>query len=76
MPVWPPVLPLRTAPDRFVHSPLVQRVLRNSGYILSANTASAALSFLQTLMAARLLGVAGYGVLGTITVFASSFPRT
>ncbi len=76
MPVpWPPVFPLRTAPDRFVHSPLVQRVLRNSGYILSANTASAALSFVQTLMAARLLGVAGYGVLGTITVFASNINR-
>ena len=76
MPVpWPPVFPLRTAPDRFVHSPLVQRVLRNSGYILSANTASAALSFVQTLMAARLLGVAGYGVLGTITVFASNVNR-
>ncbi len=76
MPVpWPPVFPLRTAPDRFVHSPLVQRVLRNSGYILSANTASAALSFVQTLMAARLLGVAGYGILGTITVFASNVNR-
>jgi O-antigen/teichoic acid export membrane protein len=76
MPVsWPPIFPLRTAPDRFVRSPLVQRVLRNSGYILSANTASAALSFLQTLMAARLLGVAGYGVLGTITVFASNINR-
>ena len=76
MPVpWPPVFPLRTAPNRFVHSPLVQRVLRNSGYILSANTASAALSFVQTLMAARLLGVAGYGVLGTITVFASNVNR-
>jgi len=76
MPVsWPHLFPLRTAPDRFVHSPLVQRVLRNSGYILSANTASAALSFVQTLMAARLLGVAGYGTLGIITVFASNINR-
>jgi hypothetical protein len=62
-------------PERFVHSPLVQRVVRNSGYVLSANTASAALSFLQTLMAARLLGVAGYGLLGIITVFASNVNR-
>ena len=76
MPVsWPRLFPLRTVPDRFVHSPLVQRVLRNSGYILSANTLSAALSFLQTLMAARLLGVAGYGTLGIITVFASNINR-
>ncbi len=76
MPVsWPRLFPLRTVPDRFVHSPLVQRVLRNSGYILSANTASAALSFVQTLMAARLLGVAGYGTLGIITVFASNINR-
>lgn len=76
MPVpWPRLLPLRTLPERLLHSPLLQRVLRNSGYILSANTLSAALSFLQTLMAARLLGVAGYGVLGTITVFASNINR-
>jgi O-antigen/teichoic acid export membrane protein len=76
MPVsWPHLFPLRTAPDRFVKNPLIQRVLRNSGYILSANTASAALSFVQTLMAARLLGVAGYGTLGIITVFASNINR-
>jgi O-antigen/teichoic acid export membrane protein len=76
MPVsWPHLFPLRTAPDRFVQNPLIQRVLRNSGYILSANTASAALSFVQTLMAARLLGVAGYGTLGVITVFASNVNR-
>ncbi len=72
---WPSLFPLRSVPERFVHSPLVQRVLRNSGYMLSANTASAALSFLQTLMAARLLGVAGYGLLGTITVFVSNVNR-
>lgn len=72
---WPSLSPLRNVPERFVHSPLVQRVLRNSGYVLSANTASAALSFLQTLMAARLLGVAGYGLLGIITVFASNVNR-
>jgi O-antigen/teichoic acid export membrane protein len=76
MPVsWPHLFPLRTAPDRFVQNPLIQRVLRNSGYILSANTASAALSFVQTLLAARLLGVAGYGTLGIITVFASNVNR-
>ncbi len=73
--MWPSLPPLRSVPDRFVHNPLVQRVLRNSGYILSANTASAALSFLQTLMAARLLGAAGYGLLGTVTVFASNVNR-
>ncbi|MCX6070449.1 MAG: oligosaccharide flippase family protein [Chloroflexi bacterium] len=72
---WPHLFPLRTAPDRFVQNPLIQRLLRNSGYILSANTASAALSFVQTLMAARLLGVAGYGTLGIITVFASNINR-
>lgn len=61
--------------QRLLGNPLLQRVVRNSGYILGANTASSALSFLQTLMAARLLGAAGYGLLGTITVFASNVNR-
>ena len=50
---------------------LVRRVVRNSGYLFSATGISAALSMLQSILAARLLGVAGFGVLGTITTFTS-----
>jgi O-antigen/teichoic acid export membrane protein len=56
---------------RLLQNPLTQRVLRNSGYMLSGNTASAALSMIQSILTARLLGVATFGLLGVITVFAS-----
>jgi O-antigen/teichoic acid export membrane protein len=56
---------------RFLANPLLQRVVRNSGYLFSASTIAAALSMGQSALAARLLGVAGFGLLGTVTVFAS-----
>ncbi len=56
---------------RFLGNPLLQRVIRNSGYLFSASTIAAALSMGQSALAARLLGVAGFGLLGTVTVFAS-----
>jgi O-antigen/teichoic acid export membrane protein len=56
---------------RLLANPLLQRVVRNSGYLFSASTISAALSMGQSALAARLLGVAGFGLLGTVTVFAS-----
>ncbi len=56
---------------RFLANPLLQRVARNSGYLFSASTIAAALSMGQSALAARLLGVAGFGLLGTVTVFAS-----
>ncbi len=56
---------------RLLQNPLTQRVLRNSGYMLSGNTASAALGMVQSILAARLLGVEAFGLLGVITVFAS-----
>lgn len=52
------------------------RVLRNSGYLFSSNTVSAALGFVQGVLAVRLLGIDGYGlVAGTILVFASNVNR-
>ena len=61
----------RPLPARLLANPLLQRVARNSGYLFSASTVAAALSMGQSALAARLLGVAGFGLLGTVTVFAS-----
>lgn len=60
---------------RMLRNPLMQRVVRNSGYLFTGSTFSAALSMLQSILAARLLGVEVFGVLGTITVFASVVNR-
>lgn len=54
---------------------LIQRVLRNSGYLFSSNTISAVLGFVQGIFVTRLLGDAGFGVMTTIVVFASNVNR-
>ena len=51
------------------------RLLRNTGYLFSGNTISLGLSMAQSILAARLLGVEGFGVVGTITVFTSTINR-
>ncbi len=62
--------------SRWRQDPRFVRVLRNSGYLFSSNTVSAALGFVQGILAVRLLGVDGYGlVAGTILVFASNVNR-
>ena len=53
----------------------MQRVIRNSGYLFTGSTLSAALSMIQGILAARLLGVESFGVLGIITVFVSVINR-
>lgn len=53
-------------------NPLIRRVAKNTGYLFSAHGISAALSMLQGILAARLLGVADFGVLGAIITFTSS----
>lgn len=55
--------------------PLLQRVLKNSSYLFSSNTISMGLSVVQSIFAARLLGVSDFGLLGTVTVFASTITR-
>ena len=55
--------------------PMMRRVLRNSGYLFSSNTLSAALGFVQGILVTRLLGDSGFGVLTTIIVFASNVNR-
>ncbi len=54
---------------------LLGMVVRNSGYLVSSNTISMGLSSLVGLVAALLLGPADYGILGMITLFASSINR-
>jgi O-antigen/teichoic acid export membrane protein len=58
--------------NRFLGHPLIQRVIRNTGYLFSAQTIAAALSMGQGILAARLLGVEGAGLVGIITQFASN----
>ncbi|MDK2979684.1 MAG: hypothetical protein PWQ55_31 [Chloroflexota bacterium] len=54
---------------------LLQKILANSGYLLSSNVLSMGLSVVQSILAGRLLGVAGFGVIGTLTAFASTLNR-
>src|SRR3970040_3080061 len=58
-----------------LRNPLMQRVIRNSGSLFTGSALSAAMSMLQGILAARLLGVQAFGVLGIITVFASVINR-
>lgn len=51
---------------------LLKTIVLNTGYLFSSNTAGMALSTIQSIFAARLLGVADFGLLGTITGFTSS----
>jgi O-antigen/teichoic acid export membrane protein len=60
---------------RFLSHPLFQRVIRNTGYLFSAQTISAALSMGQGILTARLLGVEGAGLVGIITQFSSNVYR-
>jgi O-antigen/teichoic acid export membrane protein len=60
---------LRDQFDRFFSNELIRRVVKNSGYLFSATGISAALSFIQNILVARLLGPAGLGVLAAITQF-------
>lgn len=54
---------------------LLQRVIKNSGYLFSSNSISMGLSVVQSIFAARLLGVSDFGLLGTVTVFGSTITR-
>ena len=50
---------------------LLRRILKNSGYLFSATGITAALGMVQGILAARLLGVTQFGLLGVITMFAT-----
>lgn len=50
---------------------LLQKVVRNSGYLLGSNV----FSVIQSIFTGRLLGIMGFGIIGTITTFASTLNR-
>ena len=52
--------------------PLLSKVLHSSGALFSANTISLALSVVQSILAARLLGPAGFGLVAIITSYTST----
>lgn len=54
---------------------LLKRVVRNSSYLFSSNTISAALGLAQGIFVTRLLGDAGYGLLAIVMDFASNTNR-
>ena len=56
-------------------NPLLRRMLRNSGYLLSANGLATGGSMLQGALAARLIGVEGLGIIGLVTDFATNVNR-
>jgi hypothetical protein len=55
---------------------LLWGIIKNSGYLFSSNSAAVVLTAVQGILAARLLGVEGYGVLAaTIIPFVSNINR-
>lgn len=54
---------------------LLRRVVRNSSYLFSSNTVSAALGLVQGIFVIRLLGDAGFGLLTVVMDFASNTNR-
>src|SRR3989304_1427733 len=55
---------LKRMTSRAAANPLLRRMLRNSGYLLSANGLATAGSMLQGALAARLIGGEGLGIIG------------
>ena len=51
---------------------LLGRVVRNSAHLFTSNAASLALSLLQGILAARMLGPAGYGLVALVMSYAST----
>jgi O-antigen/teichoic acid export membrane protein len=66
---------LKRMASRAAANPILRRVLRNSGYLLSANGLATAGSMLQGALAARLVGVEGLGIIGLVTDFATNINR-
>ena len=54
---------------------LLGLVIRNTGYLFSSSTLGTGLSMVQSIFAARLLGVFDFGVLDNITQFSSTVNR-
>ncbi len=57
---------------RLRQDPLLNRVLLNSAHLFSSNSISLVLSFVQGILAARLLGLADYGLLVIVMAYVST----
>ncbi len=57
--------------SRLLENELLRRIVKNTGYLLSATGLSAGMSVFQSILAGRLLGPANFGILGAITQFTS-----
>lgn len=54
---------------------LLRSIVRNTGYLFSSSTISLVLSLVQSILAAQLLGVLAFGVVGIVITFASTLNR-
>ncbi|NMC45552.1 MAG: oligosaccharide flippase family protein, partial [Chloroflexi bacterium] len=62
---------LKSVWQNWIHDLTIVKVIRNSGYLLFSNV----FSVIQSVLTGRLLGIMGFGVIGTITTFASTLNR-
>lgn len=58
--------------QRWRRDDLLVRVVQNSAHLFSSNTASLILTFIQGVLAARILGPAGFGLLGIVMSYAAT----
>lgn len=58
--------------SKFTSDPLFTKIIRSSGSLLSNNAIALGLSVIQGIMATRLLGPAGFGLIGVVMAFAST----
>jgi len=61
--------------QHLIEDRVLSRVLKNTGYLFSATSIGLLLSLVQSIFAARLLGVAAFGLIGIITTFVSNVSR-
>ena len=54
---------------------LLRRVIKNSSHLFSSNVLFSGLSFLQTIVAVRLIGMTNWGLVAVIQTFASNINR-
>ena len=67
-----PNLPLL---ENLRNDPIFSRVIKTSSHFFSASTISTGLSVVQSVLAARLLGVASFGLLGMVMSYTTSVNR-
>lgn len=58
--------------SKFKNDPLFTKIIRSSGSLFSNNTLALGLSVVQGILATRLLGPAGFGLIGMVMAFAST----